>query len=89
MMKPTDPRADFVLAIAPRLIVVATRCAWSFGAGDGLEDVLTSRTDPHGEWRHPISVLQRDALLMAVMRVSVLLAQLPQFRGCPRVFSRA
>jgi hypothetical protein len=39
--------------------------AWSFGAGDGLEDVLTSRTDPHGEWRHPVSVLQRDVLLMA------------------------
>jgi hypothetical protein len=68
-----DPRAGFILRNASRLIVVATRCAWSFGAADGLNDVLTSRTDPHGEWRHPVSVLHRDALLMAVVRVSILL----------------
>jgi hypothetical protein len=69
-----DPRADFILTNASRLIVVATRCAWSFGAADGLNDILTSRPDdPHGEWRQPVSVLHRDALLMAALRVSILL----------------
>lgn len=68
-----DPRADFILRNASRLIVVATRCAWSFGAADGLNDMLTSRTDPHGEWHHPVSVLHRDALLMAASRVCILL----------------
>jgi hypothetical protein len=69
----TDPRADFILRNASRLIMVATRCAWSFGAAEGLNDLLTSPTDPHGEWRQPVSVLHRDALLMAALRVSVLL----------------
>ena len=73
MMKSTDPRADFILTNASRLVVVATRCAWSFGAAEGLNDVLASRSDPHGEWRQPISVLHRDALLMAALRVSILL----------------
>src|SRR5262245_42168215 len=62
--------ADQLLDGASRLIVVATRCAWSFGAADGLNDILTSRPDPHGEWRQPVSVLNRDALLMAALRVS-------------------
>jgi hypothetical protein len=73
MMKSTDARADFVLGSAPRLIVVATRCAWSFGAAEGLNDVLASRPDQHGEWRQPVSVLHRDTLLMAALRVSILL----------------
>jgi hypothetical protein len=73
MMKSTDPRVDFVFANASRLIVVATRCAWSFGAAEGLNDVLVSRPDQQGEWRQPVSVLQRDALLMAALRVSLLL----------------
>lgn len=73
MMKQADPRADFILQNASRLIVVATRCAWSFGAADGLNDILTSRPDPHGEWRQPVAVLHRDALLMAALRVSILL----------------
>jgi hypothetical protein len=73
MMKSTDPRVDFVFANASRLIVVATRCAWSFGAAEGLNDVLISRPDQQGEWRQPVSVLQRDALLMAALRVSLLL----------------
>jgi len=73
MTKSTDPGVDFVLANAPRLIVVATRCAWSFGAAEGLNDVLASRPDQQGEWRQPVSVLHRDALLMAALRVSVLL----------------
>jgi len=69
----TDPRADFILRNASRLIMVATRCAWSFGAAEGLNDLLTSPTDPDGEWRQPVSVLHRDALLMAALRVAVLL----------------
>lgn len=73
MTNSPDPRADFVLANAPRLIVVATRCVWSFGAAEGLNDVLTAPPDPHGEWRQPVSVLHRDALLMAALRVSILL----------------
>jgi hypothetical protein len=38
-----------------------------------LNDVLTSPADPHGEWRQPVSVLHRDALLMAALRVAMLL----------------
>jgi len=72
-MKSTDPRADFVLGNARRLIVVATRCAWSFGAAEGLNDVLAWRFDQHGEWRQPVAVLHRDALLMAALNVSILL----------------
>ena len=78
MTKSTDPRVDFVLANTPRLIVVATRCAWSFGAAEGLNDVLASRPDQQGEWRQPVSVLHRDALLMAALRVSVLLDADPE-----------
>ncbi|MGJ5135701.1 hypothetical protein [Bradyrhizobium oligotrophicum] len=72
-MQSTDPRANFILENASRLIVVATRCAWSFGAADGLNGVLLSRPDQHGEWRQPVSVLHRDALLMAALRASILL----------------
>ncbi|MEH2497890.1 hypothetical protein V1294_004369 [Bradyrhizobium sp. AZCC 1678] len=69
----TDPRVDFILQNAGRLITVATRCAWSFGAADGLNDVLTAPTAPTGEWRQPVSVLHRDSLLMAALRVAILL----------------
>jgi hypothetical protein len=69
----SDPRAKFILQNAGRLITVATRCAWSFGAMDGLNDILQSPTDPQGDWRQPLSVLHRDALLMAALRVEVLL----------------
>ncbi|MBR0750265.1 hypothetical protein JQ582_40830 [Bradyrhizobium japonicum] len=68
-----DPRAAFILTNASRLIIVATRCVWSFGAAEGLNDILTSRPDQHGEWRQPVSVLHRDVLLMAALRVSILL----------------
>jgi hypothetical protein len=70
-MNEADPRADFILSNASRLIVVTTRCAWSFGGADGLNDLLTSRDDPNGPWRQPVSVLHRDALLMAALRVSI------------------
>ncbi|RXH40995.1 hypothetical protein [Bradyrhizobium zhanjiangense] len=73
MMNSADPRVEFILQNASRLIVVATRCAWSFGAADGLNDILASRPDHHGEWRQPVSVLHRDVLLMAALRVSILL----------------
>jgi hypothetical protein len=68
-----DSNAKFILSHAPRLVTVATRCAFSFGSGDGLNDLLQARDDLHGEWRDPVSVLHRDALLMAVLRVSILL----------------
>jgi hypothetical protein len=69
----SDPRATFILQNASRLITVATRCTWSFGAADGLNDLLQSPTDPRGVWRQPLGVLHRDALLMAALRVEVLL----------------
>ncbi|MCK1519377.1 hypothetical protein [Bradyrhizobium sp. 17] len=65
--------ADFVLEHAERLLTVATRCAWSFGAADGLDQVLERHVVPRGAWRHPIAILQRDAMLMAVTRVVILL----------------
>ncbi|MEH2501403.1 hypothetical protein V1290_000214 [Bradyrhizobium sp. AZCC 1578] len=69
----TDRRVDYILQNAVRLITVATRCAWSFGAADGLSDALQAPTDQHGDWRQPVSVLHRDALLMAALRVALLL----------------
>jgi hypothetical protein len=65
--------AGFILANADRLITVASRCLFSFGSGDGLNDLLLLPDDPHGEWRQPIAVLHRDALMMAALRVSILL----------------
>ncbi|MCK1506946.1 hypothetical protein [Bradyrhizobium sp. 18] len=65
--------ADFVLEHAEPLLTVATRCAWSFGAADGLDQVLERHVVPRGVWRHPIAILQRDAMLMAVTRVVILL----------------
>jgi hypothetical protein len=65
--------AGFILANADRLITVASRCVFSFGAGDGLNDLLLLPDDPHGEWRQPIAVLHRDALMMTALRVSILL----------------
>ncbi|MCK1348635.1 hypothetical protein IVB16_38885 (plasmid) [Bradyrhizobium sp. 183] len=65
--------ADFVLEHAEPLLTVATRCAWSFGAADGLDQVLERHVVPRGAWRHPIAILQRDAMLMAVTRVVILL----------------
>jgi hypothetical protein len=70
---PDNPSTEFILAHADRLITVATRCAWSFGSGDGLNDLLLKPDDPHGEWRQPVSVLHRDALMMVALRVSMLL----------------
>jgi hypothetical protein len=70
---PADPRADFILENAPRLITVAIRCAWSFGASNGLNDILVTPSDPDAPWRQPISVLQRDAMLMAGLRATLLL----------------
>ncbi|WMT71207.1 hypothetical protein [Bradyrhizobium sp. Ash2021] len=67
------PGAEFILAHAHRLITVATRCAWSFGSADGLNDLLLTPDDPHGDWRQPVSVLHRDALMMVALRVSMLL----------------
>jgi hypothetical protein len=66
-------QSDFILQNADRLVTVSTRCVWSFGAADGLNDTLTSPSDPDGDWRQPVSVLHRDALLMATLRVAMLL----------------
>ncbi|MES5485956.1 hypothetical protein QMZ05_24650 [Bradyrhizobium sp. INPA03-11B] len=68
----SDPRADFVLQNASRLVTVATRCAWSFGAADALNGTLLNN-DPGGHWRQAVSVLHRDTLLMAALRVAILL----------------
>lgn len=65
--------AGFILANAERIITVASRCVFSFGSGEGLNDLLLLPDDPHGEWRQPIAVLHRDALMMAALRVSILL----------------
>lgn len=67
-----DPRADFILQNTPRLVTLATRCAWSFGAADGINNVLKDY-DPGGQWRHPAHVLHRDTQLMAALRVAILL----------------
>jgi hypothetical protein len=69
----SNPGAEYILAHAHRLVTVATRCASSFGAADGLNDLLRTLDDPHGDWRDPVSVLHRDALMMVVLRVSILL----------------
>lgn len=68
-----NPDAEFILNNAERLITVATRCVFSFGSADGLNDVLLVADDPYGEWRQPIAVLHRDTIMMAVVRVSILL----------------
>jgi hypothetical protein len=81
--------AGFILANADRLITVASRCVFSFGAGDGLNDLLLLPGDPHGEWRQPIAVLHRDALMMAALRVSILLDrddQMVSFQAVHRLF---
>jgi hypothetical protein len=68
-----NPDAVFILNNAERLITVATRCVFSFGSADGLNDLLLVPDDPQGDWRQPIAVLHRDAIMMAVVRVSILL----------------
>jgi hypothetical protein len=70
---PVNPSAEYIVAHADRLITVATRCVFSFGSADGLNDLLLTPDDPHGDWRQPVSVLHRDALVMAALRVSILL----------------
>jgi hypothetical protein len=70
---PANPDAEFILNNADRLITVATRCVFSFGSGDGLNDLLLTPDDPDGDWRKPLSVLHSDALMMAALRVSILL----------------
>jgi hypothetical protein len=70
---PVNSSADFILAHADRLITVATRCVFSFGSADGLNDLLLTPDDPNGDWRQPVSVLHRDAMMMAALRVSILL----------------
>ena len=72
-MQVVSPDTEFILNNAHRLITVATRCVFSFGSGDGLNDLLLRPDDLDGDWRKPISVLHRDALLMAALRVSILL----------------
>jgi hypothetical protein len=73
-LAPANTDAEFILKNAERLITVATRCVLSFGSCDGLNALLLSTPDdPKSDWRGPLWVLQRDALLMAVLRVSILL----------------
>ena len=70
---PASPDAEFILNNAERLITVAIRCVFSFGSADGLNDLLLIPDDPQGDWRQAIAVLHRDAVMMAVVRVSILL----------------
>ena len=42
-------------------------------SADGLNDLLLIPDDPEGDWRKPYAVLHRDAVMMAVVRVSILL----------------
>lgn len=70
---PVNSSAKYILNNADRLITVASRCVFSFGSGDGLNDLLSTPDDPHGDWRQAVSVLHRDALMMAALRVSILL----------------
>jgi hypothetical protein len=70
---PANPDAEFILINAERLITVAIRCVFSFGSADGLNDLLLTRDDQKGDWRKPLWVLHRDALLMAALRLSILL----------------
>jgi hypothetical protein len=72
-MQVINPGSEFILNNAHRLITVATRCVFSFGSGDGLNDLLVTPNDSDGDWRKPLSVLHRDAFLMAALRVSILL----------------
>jgi hypothetical protein len=72
-LAPANPDAEFILNNAERLITVAIRCVFSFGSADGLNDLLLIPDDPQGDWRQPIAVLHRDAVMMAVVRVSILL----------------
>jgi hypothetical protein len=72
-----DPRVAMILKNASRLVTVATRCVWSFGAADGLNDVLQSPNEPNGDWRQPVAVLHRDASMMATLRVAALLDRDP------------
>jgi hypothetical protein len=81
--------AGFILSNAKRLITVASRCVFSFGTGDGLNDLLLLPDDPHGDWRQPLAVLHRDVLMMAALRVSILLDrddQMVSFQGIHRAF---
>lgn len=80
--------AGFILANADRLITVASRCVFSFGTGDGLNDLLLLSDDPHGDWRKPLAVLHRDTLMMTALRVSILLDrddQMVSFQGIHRL----
>ncbi|MCK1562446.1 hypothetical protein IVB08_00275 [Bradyrhizobium sp. 173] len=72
-MSGQQPEADFILQHAERILTVAARCLWSFGTADGLNDLLQRPADPDVAWRQPISILQRDGMLMAATRVEVLL----------------
>jgi hypothetical protein len=72
-MPDTETEAAFILNNAERLVTVATRCVFSFGSADGLNDLLLNQDDQAGGWRQPVAVLHRDALMMAVVRTCILL----------------
>jgi hypothetical protein len=86
------PEVTFILMNAERLVTVATRCAFLFGAADGLNDLLLASHDPDGDWRQPIAVLHRNAFMMAAMRVCILLDrddQMVSFQALHRVLKDA
>jgi len=87
-MAAPDPDVDFLVESASRLVTVATRCLWSFGSADGLNDLLLSRDDPHGDWREPVTILHRDAVLMAALRIAVLLDSDPKLLSFQSFYRR-
>ncbi|MGM4870654.1 hypothetical protein AB7645_05435 [Bradyrhizobium sp. 956_D2_N1_5] len=87
-MAASDPEVVFLVQNASRLVTVATRCLWSFGSADGLNDILASPTDPHGDWRQPVAVLHRDAVLMAALRIAVLLDADPKLLSFQSFYRR-
>jgi len=72
-MSDTGTQAAFILDNAERVITLATRCVFSFGSADGLNDLLLNPDDQAGDWRQPVAVLHRDALMMAALRTCILL----------------
>ena len=68
-----NPDVDYILTNGERLVTVTTRCAFSLGTSDGLNDLLLVPDEPDAEWRQPIAVMHRDAVMMAALRLTALL----------------
>jgi hypothetical protein len=87
-----NPDAKFILTNADRLVTVTIRCVVSFGASDGLNDLLlAAKEDQHQDWREAVWCFERDGLLMAALRAAILLdpnARVLSFDGIYRRLER-